>query len=62
MEYLGWSVTDPAKLEYPEESVVYAINKKGERFIADSIDHAMRIIRIKIERSLEIEIEIDEED
>lgn len=55
-------MTDPAKLGYPKESVVYAINKKGDKFTADSIDHAMRIIRIKIERSLEVEIEIDEED
>ena len=62
MEYLGWTMTDPAKLGYPKESVVYAINKKGDKFTADSIDHAMRIIRIKIERSLEVEIEIDEED
>lgn len=55
-------MTDPSKLGYPKESVVYAINKNGEKFTADSIDHAMRIIRIKMERSLEVEIEIDEED
>jgi len=62
MEYLGWTVTDPEKLGYPGESVVYAINKKGERFTAESIDHAMRIIRIKTERNIEVEIVLDEED
>ena len=60
MEYLGWTMTDPAKLRNPLDSTVYAINKRGERFIAETIDEAMRVIRIKIERS--IEIEIDEED
>ena len=55
-------MTDPAKLRNPQDSTVYAINKRGERFIAETIDEAMRVIRIKIERSIEIEIEIDEED
>ena len=55
MEYLGWTITDPAKLKNPKDSRVYAINKKGERFIAVSIDAAMR-------RILEMEMEIDEEE
>ena len=55
MEYLGWTITDPAKLKNPKNSRVYAINKKGERFIAVSIDAAMR-------RILEKEMEIDEEE
>ena len=55
MEYLGWTITDPAKLKNPKNSRVYAINKKGERFIAVSIDAAMR-------RILERKIEIDEEE
>ncbi len=55
MEYLGWTITDPAKLRNSKDSKVYAINKKGERFIAVSIDAAMR-------RILEMEMEIDEEE
>jgi len=60
MEFLGWTITDPAKLRSPMDSTVYAINKKGERITAETIDSAMRIIRVKIDR--EIEIEIDEDD
>ena len=44
MEYLGWTITNPAKTTNPKDSRVYAINKKGERFIAVSIDAAMRDI------------------
>ena len=40
------------------DSKVYAVDKKGESFTAETIDSAMRIIRIKIERK----IEIDEDD
>ena len=62
MEFLGWTITDPAKLMNPMGSMVYAINKKGERIIAETIDSAMRIISVKIDREIEIEIEIDEDD
>jgi len=62
MEFLGWTITDPAKLRNPLDSMVYAINKKGEKLTADTIDAAMRIIRVKIDRGIEIEIEIDEDD
>jgi len=55
MKYLGWTITDPAKLRNPKDSRVYAINKKGERFIAVTIDAAMR-------RILERETEIGEEE
>ena len=62
MEYLGWTLTDPSKLGNPRDIIVYAINKKGEGFTAETIDEAMKTIRIKIERSTEVVIEIDEED
>lgn len=62
MEYLGWTLTDPSKLVNPREFMVYAINKKGEGFKAETIDEAMKTIRIKIERNTEVVIEIDEED
>jgi hypothetical protein len=60
MEFLGWTITDPAKLRNPLDSMVYAINKKGEKLTAETIDSAMRIIRIKIDR--DIELDIDEDD
>ena len=62
MEYLGWTITNPAKTTNPKDSRVYAINKKGERITAETIDAAMRDIRFKIDREIEIEIEIDEDD
>ncbi len=62
MEFLGWTITDPAKLRNPMDSMVYAINKKGERLTAETIDSAMRVIRLKMERDIEIVIEMDAED
>jgi len=62
MEYLGWTITDPAKLRNSADSTVYAIDKKGDGLTAETMVSAMRIIRIKIERSTEIEIEMDAED
>ena len=62
MEFLGWTITDPAKLRNPMDSMVYAINKKGERLTAETIDSAMRVIRFKMERDIEIVIEMDAED
>ena len=62
MEYLGWTITDPAKLRNPMDSMVYAINKKGERLTAESIDSAMKVIRFKMYRDIEIVIEMDAED
>jgi len=62
MEYLGWTITDPTKLRNPMDSMVYAINKKGERLTAESIDSAMRVIRFKMYRDIEIVIEMDAED
>ena len=47
MEYLGWTLTDPAITKNPKDSRVYVINKKGERFTAVSIDAAMRKIIIR---------------
>ncbi len=44
MEYLGWTITNLAKSMNPRDSRVYAINKRGESFIAVSIDAAMRHI------------------
>ena len=52
MEYLGWTLTNPAKTKSPTDSRVYAINKKGESFIAESIDAAMRHI---LAREMELE-------
>lgn len=60
MEFLGWTITDPTKLRNPMDSMVYAINKKGERITAETIDSAMRIIRVKIDREIEIEIYEDD--
>ena len=59
MEFLGWTITNPAKTRNLESSRVYAINKKGESFTAGTIDAAMRII---MERDIEIEIEMDAEE
>jgi len=59
MEFLGWTITDPAKLRNPADSTVYAIDKKGDGFTAETMVSAMRIIRVKIDREIEIEIEID---
>jgi len=39
--------------------MVYAINKKGERLTAETIDAAMRVIKVKMERDIEIVIEMD---
>ena len=58
MEFLGWTITNPAKTGNPKDSRVYAINKKGESFTAETIDAAMRII---MERDIEIKIEMDAE-
>ena len=44
------------------DSMVYAINKKGERLTAETIDSAMRVIRFKMEEDIEIVIEMDAED
>ena len=57
MEFLGWTITNPAKTRNPEDSRVYAINKKGESFTAETIDAAMRII---MERDIEIERDTEE--
>ena len=62
MEYLGWTITDPAKLRNPMDSMVYAINKKGERLTAESIDSAMKVIRFKMYRDIEIVMEMNAED
>jgi len=62
MEYLGWTITDPAKLRNPMDSMVYAINKNGERLTAESIDSAMKVIRVKMYRDIEIVIGMDAED
>ena len=59
MEFLGWTITNPAKTENPKDSRVYAINKKGESFTAETIDAAMRVI---MERDIEIKIEMDAEE
>lgn len=58
MEYLGWTITNPAKNNNPAESRVYAINKTGEGFITASIDAAMRLI---LEREREKEERIKTE-
>jgi hypothetical protein len=47
MEYLGWTITNSAKIKNQKDSRVYANNKRGESFIAVSIDAAMRLIKIK---------------
>ncbi len=47
MEYLGWTLTNPAKTKSPTDSRVYAINKKGESFSAVTVDAAMRKIMIR---------------
>jgi len=57
MEFLGWTITNPANTRNPENSRVYAINKKGESFTAGTIDAAMRII---MERDIEIEMDAEE--
>ena len=57
MEFLGWTITNPAKTRNPKDSRVYAINKKGESFTAETIDAAMRII---MERDIEIEKDMEE--
>jgi hypothetical protein len=57
MEFLGWTITNPAKTRNPEDSRVYAINKKGESFTAETIDAAMRII---MEKNIEIEMDAKE--
>jgi len=57
MEFLGWTITNPAKTRNPEDSRVYAINKKGESFTAETIDAAMRII---MEKNIEIETDAKE--
>lgn len=57
MEFLGWTITNPAKTGSPKNSRVYAINKKGESFTAETIDAAMRII---MERDIEIERDTEE--
>ena len=57
MDFLGWTITNPAKTRNTENSRVYAINKKGESFTAGTIDAAMRII---MERDIEIEIDAEE--
>ena len=44
------------------DSMVYAINKKGERLTAETIDSAMKVIRFKMYRDIEIVIEMDAED
>ena len=59
MEYLGWTLTSSEKTKSPTDSRVYAINKKGDRFIAVSIDAAMRHI---LAREMETEMELDEEE
>ena len=59
MEYLGWTITNPSKTTNPGDSRVYVINKKGERFIAVSIDAAMRdIIAREMEKEMEKEKEV----
>ena len=60
MEYLGWTITDPAKLRNPRDSMVYAIDRRGESFTAETIDSAMRIIRVKMEGDMEIEMDEEE--
>ena len=57
MEFLGWTITNPAKTRNPKDSRVYAINNKGESFTAETIDAAMRII---MERDIEIEKDMEE--
>jgi len=57
MEFLGWTITNPAKTRNPKDSRVYAINIKGESFTAETIDAAMRII---MERDIEIEKDTEE--
>jgi len=57
MEFLGWTITNPAKTRNPKDSRVYAINNKGESFTAETIDAAMRII---MERDIEIEKDTEE--
>jgi len=47
MEFLGWTLTNPAKTKNPKDFRVYAINNKGARFISVSIDAAMREIIAK---------------
>jgi hypothetical protein len=47
MEYLGWTITNSAKIKNQKDSRVYANNKRGEGFTAVSIDAAMRLIKIK---------------
>ena len=56
MEFLGWTITNPAKTRNPKDSRIYAVNRKGESFTAETIDAAMRFI---MERDIEIKIEMD---
>ncbi len=57
MEFLDWTITNTAKTGNPKDSRVYAINKKGESFTAETIDAAMRVI---MERDIEIEMDAEE--
>ena len=57
MKYLGWAITNPAKIGNPKDSRVYAINKKGESFTAETVDAAMRVI---MEREIAIEMDAEE--
>ena len=58
MDFLGWTIADPTNTKNLKDSKVYAINKKGESFTAETIDAAMRVI---MERDIEIKIEMDAE-
>ena len=57
MEYLGWTITIPAETTNPKDSRVYAVNKRGESFAAETIDAAMRII---MGRDIKIEMDAEE--
>ena len=57
MEYLGWTITNPAKTD---NSRVYAINKTGQGFVSVSIDAAMRgILKREREKEERIRAEIN---
>jgi hypothetical protein len=47
MKYLSWTLTNPAIVKNPKDSRVYAMNNKGEKFTAVSVDAAMREIMIR---------------
>ena len=47
MEYLGWTLTRPTITNRGKDSRVYAMNKNGDSFIAESIDAAMRGVIIR---------------